>query len=59
MGPPPYMWSVLERNVVMRRMTVIKICLCFEETYCLHPQGIWRLVTVSCALKTQQVRKKC
>ena len=22
MGPPSYMWSVIDRNVVMRRMTV-------------------------------------
>ena len=26
MGPPSYMWSVVHRNVVMRRMTVVFLC---------------------------------
>ena len=31
MGPPSYMLSVVDWNVIMRRMSVVEICLRFED----------------------------
>jgi len=30
MGPPSYMWSVVDRNVAMRRMTVSSVTILTE-----------------------------
>jgi len=37
MGPPSYMWSVVDRNVVMRRMTVC--CKILLQHVLAHVQG--------------------
>ena len=40
MGPPSYMWSVVDRNVVMLRMTVIRK----------HPKNVPSTITSSYVL---------
>ena len=35
MGPPSYMWSVVDLNVVMRRMTVYELVNRCDGTYVL------------------------
>ena len=37
MGPPSYMWSVVDRNVVMRLMTVLNLSRC-NRVDCLGTQ---------------------
>ena len=37
MGPPSYIWSVVDQNVVMRRMTVLTVTVLtaqFRASFC-------------------------
>ena len=43
MGPPSYMWSVVDRNAVMRRVPVFKPRVATAEVSTLHASQFWLL----------------